>query len=148
MTKHRQFTGQLDSHQCELGQWLQSYQSNDPEFTSLLGLFSGPHGELHALGAKANGFLGKGDFRAARELYENEIKTAAAAVGKVFEEAQGYVSNEIGNLDVATQVAFGSEKQAYVELMAVFDQLYELNRSLADSSSSQAQSAATRSKIT
>ncbi len=145
--KHRQFTGQLDAQECELGRWLQSFQTNDPDFAAILGEFSGPHAELHSLGGRVNALLAKGDYGAARNLYENDVKAAAAAVGNVFEEAQGYVSNEVGNLDVATQVAFSSEKQAYDELSTVLDELYELNRSLADSSSAQAQSAATRSKV-
>gem|GEM_PF-751511 len=147
VTSHRQFTGQLDPQQCELGNWLHSFQTNEPEFAAVLGEFAGPHAKLHALGARVNALLAKGDFHGARVLYENDVQTAAAAVNKVFETAQAYVSNEIGNLDVATQVAFGSEKKAYDELSGVLDQLYDLNRSQADSNSAQAQSDATRSKL-
>jgi methyl-accepting chemotaxis protein len=147
VSSQRQFSGQLDASQCELGTWLQSFQTNDPDLEAILGEFAAPHAELHVLGAKVNSLLAKGDYRGARQLYENDVQTAAAAVTKVFEEAQGYVSNEVGNLDVATEVAFGSEKKAYDDLSAVLDQLYALNRSQADSSSALAQSGATRSKV-
>jgi methyl-accepting chemotaxis protein len=144
--KHRSFTGQTNPEQCDFGRWLKNFETSDPEFATIIARFARPHAEFHALGGKVNALLGKGDFRGARNLYENEVKPVAADLTKAFEDAEGYVSNQVGNLDVATQVAFGSERQAYDNLMSVLKNLKDLNRSMADASNSQAHAAAGKSK--
>ncbi|MEJ2690498.1 MAG: methyl-accepting chemotaxis protein [Deltaproteobacteria bacterium] len=144
---HRVFTGQINPDLCNLGQWLNNFKTSDQEFASIIAKFARPHAEFHALGGKVNALLAKGDFRGARKLYEDQVKPAAADLTKVFEDAEGYVSNQVGNLDVATEVAFGSESQAYNKLMSVLNNLYDLNRTMADASNAQAQAAAGKSKL-
>ena len=146
ISHRRIFSGQLDPKRCDLGQWLSRYETQDSGLAAILSTFAGPHAGLHELGGKVNGLLAKGDFKAARRLYDEELRAAAADVMKAFEKAKGYVANVDSELEVASQIAFGTGEKDYDELMSLLDQLYDLTRKLADETNMQAQAAAASSK--
>jgi methyl-accepting chemotaxis protein len=146
ISHQRTFSGQLDAARCDLGQWLTHFETDDPGLAEIMNDFAAPHAELHEVGRTVNGLLAQGNFKAARQVYEKDAMAAAASTMKVFDNAKGYVANLAGDLDVATQIAFGSGEAAYDELSAVLDELYELTRSLADDTAAKAQSTAASSK--
>ncbi|WP_051361165.1 methyl-accepting chemotaxis protein [Desulfuromonas sp. TF] len=146
ISHNRTFSGQLDPARCDLGQWLSHFETGDSALTEILNGFAGPHAALHEVGGKVNGLLANGDFKGARRVYEEEVMAAAANIMRIFDNAKGYAANVGSDLDVATQIAFGSGEAAYNELMEVFDNLYELARSLADETNARAQSTAASSK--
>ncbi len=143
---NKPFTGQLDSNLCAFGLWLASYQTDDPLFTSILAKFSEPHEKLHSLGQRANRLIDQGDFTAVRNLIDVELAQIFPEIEAVFKEAKDYVSEEIGHLDQATSVAFGSSRAAFNSFMTTLDELSEMIRNDADVGRSSASAAASRSQ--
>ncbi|MDT8444233.1 MAG: MCP four helix bundle domain-containing protein, partial [Desulfuromonadales bacterium] len=144
--KNQPFTGQLDSNMCAFGQWLNSYQTDDPGFTAILAKFSEPHEKLHSLGQRANRLIGQGDFTAVQNLVDVDLAQVFPEMEAVFKEAKDYVSEEIGHLDQATAVAFGSSRAAFNSFMTTLDELSEMIRNDADAGRSSASAAASRSQ--
>ena len=140
------FTGQLDSNLCGLGQWLASYRTDDPNFRMILTKFDEPHQKLHSLGEQANRLIAKGDFLAVRKLVDTDLNEVFPEIEAVFKEANDYVRAEIGLLDQASTVAFGSSRAAFNSAMKTLDELSELIRTEADAGRLSAGEAATQSE--
>jgi len=140
------FTGQLDSSLCGLGQWLASYRTDDPNFRITLTKFVGPHKKLHDLGERANRLIEKGDFKAVRELVDKDLNEVFPEIEAVFKEANDYVKTEIGRLDQASAVAFGSSRAAFNSSMKILDELSGMIRANADAGRLSAGEAATQSE--
>ncbi len=128
----KEFTGQLDPRLCGLGKWLSGFESGSAEFDALLAEFNKPHEKLHNLGQRINQATARhdhsspGESREARDLFDNQVNPALGAIETIFGQALAVVRQDIGNLDTAIDLAFGSEQTAFDQAMALMDRAAEL----------------------
>ncbi|PLX84516.1 MAG: chemotaxis protein [Desulfuromonas sp.] len=146
ISEGRPFTGQLNPGLCGLGKWLSGYRSSDPEFMTILGRFAEPHAKLHGLGEKINALLAAGKTGQARSVYAGEVLPTLAHIEGVFAEAIEDTRRDIALLDDAAGLALGSEKEAFGAVMALLDEMTELNAKVAHENSVAAKEMASSDK--
>jgi methyl-accepting chemotaxis protein len=125
----RKFTGQLDPTLCALGKWMHNFKSGDEQFDAIINKFQEPHKKLHEFGGKINeiifmdNFTDMGESKKARDLFDGEVSATLAEIMSIFEEARTYAKADMGRLGSATEIAFGSEKEALASAMGLLDKL-------------------------
>ncbi len=141
------FTGQLDASLCNLGKWLNGFETQDKDFDAILGKFAGPHERLHALGEKINGLTAAGNQLQARDAFDKEVVPTLAQIEAIFVEARQDVGEDLNVLHQATQIAFGSERAVFDALMEKMDALADLSREITHTTQMDTAAAAARSKV-
>ncbi len=147
VAENRRFGKQLDPTLCALGRWLPSFSSDDPEFNALLDRFKAPHEKLHGLGEKVNSLIAQGQAGAARALFDSEVKPTLEQIELIFKAARVKVVSDIGRLDAAIDIAFGSEREVFSITMSRLEELSELNSRIAGEVSQAAAATARQSKL-
>jgi methyl-accepting chemotaxis protein len=149
----REFTGQLDPKLCGLGKWMAAFSSGSNEFDNLMHRFIIPHEKLHSLGKQINTIIvqhkrsSTGESAEARKLFDTEVKPTLKEIESLFDEAITFVQRDIGSLDEALSIGFGSEKAAFDKTMALLDKTVALSNDLADEVGRQATVRAHRNKM-
>ncbi|ALC16265.1 methyl-accepting chemotaxis sensory transducer [Desulfuromonas soudanensis] len=128
---NEQFTGQLNPELCRLGEWLKGYTTEDAKFKGILEKFREPHERLHKFGHTINGLIAAGNQERAHSVYNSEVIPVLAEVSGIFDDAMGYVNNDLESLHQASAIGFGSGRSSFNALMALLDELTPLNRQLA-----------------
>jgi methyl-accepting chemotaxis protein len=142
------FSGQLDPNLCELGQWLATYQSEDPAFEAMIAKFTEPHNQLHQLGGENNALIAEGKYREARQKFDNEVVPVLAEIEGVFDETLTFIDTLNGYLEEALDTAVNSERRAFNAAKSVLNEVAELNDDLAIDAVSLGEELAWRSKVT
>ncbi|TYO98906.1 methyl-accepting chemotaxis protein [Geothermobacter ehrlichii] len=143
----RPFTGQLDPRLCGLGRWLGSYMTDDAEFERLLSAFTKPHRMLHGFGETINDLIRQGKRDEARQVLETKVKPTLAGIEDIFSGVLTYVRKDLGEMNQAIKLAFGSERVAFEAVMKPLDELLTLNRKLTVASRDAAEAAARTSQM-
>ncbi len=151
---NQEFQGGLDPTKCGLGKWLGVFQSGDANFDDLLKKFNTPHQKLHELGSKINELIFMNNFTSteespeARALFESDVEPTLKKILSAFDETLAYVRADMGRLDTALNIAFGSEHEAINASMTLLNQLGQMSSTLAEEVRVSAQESAMKSKTT
>ncbi|MDW7645336.1 MAG: methyl-accepting chemotaxis protein [Desulfuromonadales bacterium] len=141
-----QFMKQLDPALCAMGKWMSTFTSDDPHFNSIIAKFHEPHNRLHGYGGQINKMLAAGQTRAARALFDTEVVPTLAAIEAVFHEALEDVRENVGFLEQAVQVAFGSERQAFSAVEKLLAQIMTADTEHSAKNSADAQAGAAKAR--
>jgi methyl-accepting chemotaxis protein len=63
------FTGELNPEACALGEWLENYETRNPQLRALMTEIEGPHNRVHESGRTIVELLGRNDQAQARNIY-------------------------------------------------------------------------------
>lgn len=148
VAKGTHFTGQLDPTQCGFGKWQAAFTSGDSDFNQAIARFTVPHEKLHAFGHTINALIEQGKTAEAEALFNNEIPRSLSEIETLFEQALTDVRTDIGSLDAAKEIGFGSEREAFSENMKYLDKIAEFNANAATEATHAAEATAARSKVT
>ena len=141
-----QFKKQLDPTLCAMGKWMSTFTSDDPHFNSIIAKFHEPHNRLHGYGGQINKMLAAGQIRAARALFDTEVVPTLAAIEAVFHEALEDVRENVGFLEQAVEVAFGSERQAFSAVEKLLAQIMTADTEHSAENSAAAQAGAAKAR--
>jgi methyl-accepting chemotaxis protein len=99
-----------------LGNWLATYQTDDPKFRALLDALRDPHDSLYMVGDKISALLDKNQEKKAQTLFDQEIPPALTAFETAIANTRDYVENQLTQFDVAINYAFGDTGKAFAAL--------------------------------
>ena len=99
-----------------LGNWLATYQTDDPRFRSLLDALRDPHDNLYLIGDKITALLARGRIGAARSLFDRQLIPAMTSFAQAIAQTRAYVENQLTQFDVAINYAFGDTGRAFAGL--------------------------------
>ena len=106
-----------------LGNWLATYQTDDPKFRTLLDALRDPHDNIYMIGDKVSALLDKNQAKKAQALFDREIPPALSAFQTAIANTRDYVENQLTQFDVAINYAFGDTGKAFANATHSLDSL-------------------------
>ena len=83
-----------DNHRvCNFGKWLTTFDSTNANIKSLLAQTQNPHEQFHAAVGQIKSLVKNGNKEAAKEVYENTMKSAAEEVFKTYDKLLAVTKN-------------------------------------------------------
>jgi methyl-accepting chemotaxis protein len=90
----KEFTGQIDHTQCELGKWYYSYKP-PKELEEVYKKIEEPHKRFHATAPRIIDAVNKGNIDLAKKIYQEETKPALEQTQEALTEMRGGIKNLI-----------------------------------------------------
>ena len=134
------FEGGEDHMVCNAGRWMSSYKTDNQEFQRLLREFQGPHQKFHQTVGDIKRAVAEGKTEEARELYQKEMLPNMDAVFGEFDKMLSIANSSLSLMSEAQEQMLGPVAQKQTAVMALLDQLVEINRNVAVKAVKQSQS--------
>jgi methyl-accepting chemotaxis protein len=127
------YTGEdiiIDHTQCSLGQWLysddvQDRRGENGEFAGSIDPIYDPHQALHQTAADVRALRDRGDFEAARALYNEETSEYAAATLSAIDGLIGWHDEQLARLDRAEDIYAQDTKTSLASVQSLLGRINE-----------------------
>ena len=103
--ERREFKLALDPHECNFGQWYDSYSTNNPAIKNFLLKFNEPHLRLHIVATRILLFAEHSDFNTAQAMIDEARTTDLAAMSFLFAEFRELMDKATRDFAIVLQVA-------------------------------------------
>ncbi len=126
------FSGGDDHTACNAGMWLPSFDSNNPQLTSLIRELEEPHRNFHNAVSRMQDLVRAGNMQQARQVYENEFIGNMEDVFGIFERMLDMSENALIAMEQAQELMLGEAYDLQQESMALLEAMVDINLEVAD----------------
>ena len=126
------FEGGEDPTACNLGQWVPTLETDNPEVNNAIEGMQDDHDDFHHAVHEAKDYLGAGNQNAARDVYMNRMIPAAEGVFGYFEILINEAENAVELFEEMENQNINIAEQAKNECLDLLDQLIALNIGVAN----------------
>lgn len=129
------FTGQLDSNQCNLGKWMNGFETQNMELQGILDELEGYHVQIHEAGERVNEIINSSNpdrATLARKYYDeeavpivNKVLASLDEAAIIVEKAHGIVDRMKNQAINVNYISFGESEEILRELVHETDNIVE-----------------------
>ncbi len=98
------FTGNLNPRESQLGLWLYSFKTENPELKDLVKRWEAPYEQLHQIATRVNLAIERKELRNARALHESEFLPTANELKTIFNQSIDWIHNIEAKQHQATEI--------------------------------------------
>jgi methyl-accepting chemotaxis protein len=119
--RQKPFSGELDPENCQLGRWLRTFKTGNPDLQQAVAELRPLHQRLHSVGHEINHAIQTRDRQKAAELLQDVVEPTLSSITELFDFIKLVVESDVALLTVATELVFGDESAAAAALSQFLD---------------------------